>query len=229
MKVLKLGLQDDISHKAYGEFSRLCLTPGTDVRTAKDSFVRTRDLFIRQHRIEEFCDRTFELSERLKKKGNTSLSTLFISELGKMCQSFRLYEQAEALLNIAIENYQKNKDGLHELARLVDLENMYKFLNYRRGTFDVLKRKKDCCKRILNNYDENAAHFESLHVKPTSKTNVQIQLAFTYSTLARMLERTKPENAIALYQKAKKIYEEIGRTREVAYLEEKLKRLSINL
>lgn len=223
MKVLNSGLQDDIFHKAYGEFSRLCMTPGTNIETAKNSFVRTRDLFIRKHRVEEFCDRTFELSEKLKEKGNNSLSTLFVSELGKTCQSFQLYEQAEALFNIAIENYQKSKDGLHELARLVDLENMYKRLRYRRGLFNVLNRKKDCCKRIINNYDENALHFESVHIKPTSKTNVQVQLAFTYSNLAEMLERRKPENAIKLYQKAKDIYEELGREREVAYLKKRLK------
>lgn len=225
MKVLNSGLQDDIFHKAYGEFSRLCLTPGTDIGVAKDSFVRTRNLFIRKHRVEEFCDRTFELSEKLKEKGNTSLSSLFVSELGKTCRSFRLYEQAEALLNIAIENYQKSKDGLHELARLVDLEDMYKLLNYRRGLFDVLNRKKECCKRVIANYDENAAHFESVHIKPTPKTNVQVQLAFTYSTLAQMLERRKPENAIKLYQKAKNIYEELGREQEVAYLKKRLKDL----
>lgn len=98
MKVLNSGLQDDIFHKAYGEFSRLCLTPGTDIGVAKDSFVRTRNLFIRKHRKEEFYDRTCELSEKLKEKGNTSLSSLFVSEMlerRKPENAIKLYQKAK--------------------------------------------------------------------------------------------------------------------------------------
>ncbi len=226
MKVLpKIILQEDVYHKTFNDFIKRCMTSHTELTGAKKDFMQVKDLFVRGHQLEDFCDRTTQLSEQLKSNGKQTLSDLLINELGKLCLSFRLNDNAEKFLNMSIENFRAKKDGLHELARLTDLEYMYKFTRNRRGIFDILNRKKECCKRIINNYEENVENFQSLHIKPASKSNVQIQLAFAYSDIAKMIERKKPDNAIILYEKAKKIYEDLGRKKEIAYLEEKLRRM----
>ena len=225
MKVIKFGSVENIFQKTYNDFSRSCRQINPELANIRSRFNDVRDIFIRGNQVNAFCDNTINLSNQLKTEGNTDLSTFLLNELSKLCVQFNMYKKAEELLFIAIDNSRKNQDGLHELARIIDLERIYKATGNRKAMFQILAQKKECCKRVIANYDENLANFRTIHRNPTTKKDVQVQLAFTYSDLAKMLERRKPVDSIKLYTKAKQIYEEVGRPKEVAYLEEKLRRI----
>lgn len=62
--------------------------------------------------------------------------------------------KAEELLHIALENSRKKNDGLHELARLTDLEYLYKNLNDRKICLIYFNRKKNAAKRLLLNMNK---------------------------------------------------------------------------
>lgn len=80
--------------------------------------------------------------------------------------------------------------------------------------------------KVIAEYEQNVKNYDSILKKPTPKEGVQTQLAFTYSDLAHMLERRKPKDAVNLYTKCRNIYESLGRERETAYLNERIRRLS---
>lgn len=223
--LLKMGKQSDIFQSAYANFSRRCLRPNPEILSAKSDYIEIRDMFVHGGMVEDFCNRTVKLSDELKLNGNGRLSDLLINELSKLCVNFNMHAKAEELLHIALENSRKKNDGLHELARLTDLEYLYKNLNYRKDLFNIRKQKKECCKRVIADYEQNVKNYDSILKKPTPKEGVQTQLAFTYSDLAHMLERRKPQDAVNLYTKSKNIYEGLGKERETAYLTERIRRL----
>lgn len=226
--LLNSNIQQNICPKLYSEFSKRCLNntiEATNIKLAKADFLKVRDVFIKQKQIEDLCDRTLNLSQELKNNGNSQLSDILINEIGKLCLSFNRKSKAEELLLMAVDNSRAKNDGLHELARLTDLEYLYKNSNERKKLFEILNQKKACCKRIIANYDENAANFNSIFRKPTTKRGVQVQLAITYSTLGQMLERRRPENAIKLYSKSFDIYKDLEYTKESNYLATRIKRL----
>ena len=228
MKVLfRLGDQNFIT-KAYEEFSERCLAKTQDIVSTKSDFKTIGDLFIREKKVDDFCEKTLNLSKQLNKNGQSGLSDLFINELSKICVNLN-FPKAEEFLKIALENSRKNKDGFHELARLTDLEYLYRNNNDRKALFSILRQKKACCKNVIENYDENLKNYASIHRAPTSKKSIKTQLAFTYSDIAEMLERKKPEDAINLYEKSKNIYIELGQQRESDYLKERIRRITARL
>lgn len=229
MKFLaKLGPQQNFIKNAYADFSKRCFSPSQDYRTAKAEFKNLGDMFLRERQIEEFCEKTLDLSKQLNENGKSGLGALFINELSKLCVNLR-HPNAEEYLRLALETNRKKKDGFHELARLTDLEYLYRNTNNRRGLFNVLRQKKSCCKNIIANYDEHLKNYESINRAPTSKSGVKTQLAFTYSDIAGMIERRSPEDAINLYEKSKNIYIELGQQRETDYLKERIRRITARL
>ena len=229
MKVLlKLGAQENLIKKAYADFSERCLSSNPEINAAKANFKKVRDLFVHENQTEDFYQRTIELSQKLNEQGNRNLGDLLINELSKLCLNLKL-PKAEECLKIALENSRRKNDGLHELARLTDLEYLYKDNNNRKALFAILRQKKDCCKKIIEDYNNNVVSYSSIHKAATSKDKVKTQLAFTYSDIAGMLERKKTEDAINLYEKSKNIYIELGQQRESNYLKEKIRRITAKL
>ena len=226
MKVLckmgRLWTNDEFVHNTYKKFSNSCFDKNTDILTLKRGFKDIGDMFIRSNKLDDFYDKTLNLTERLKSNGNMKLSDMLVNELGKMCLYFNKPNHAEEALKMAVENCRRKNDGLHELARLSDLEILYRNNNSRHDLFRVLRRKKECCKRILKNYEENVANYDSIVKAPTSKEGVQVQLAFTYSDLAKMIEKRKPLDAIKMYQKSRDIYSSLNALKEVRYYDKRI-------
>lgn len=229
MKVLlKLGSQENFIQKAYTDFSRRCLDSIPEYNKTKSDFRYLGDLFIHEKKTDDFCEKTVELSRQLNEKGKSGLGDLLINELSKLCLRLRL-PQAEDYLKIALENSRKKSDGLHELARLTDLEYLYKTSNDRKNLFSILRQKKACCKKLIENYDENVSNYATINRAPTTKDGIKTQLAYTYSDLAGMLERRKPEDAINLYSKSQNIYIELGQQKETDYLKERIRRITARI
>ena len=222
LRMGQIGTSEEFVQQAYKKFSTYCLNSRVDVIMARQDFKDVGDLFVKTNELESFCDKTIELSRELRENGNLRLSDILINELSKLCLSFSNYNRAEELLLVAIRNCQNKNDSLHELARLIDLEKLYKETNNRKALFQILGMKKACCKKILNNYEDSVSNYDSILKNPTSKKSVEIQLAFTYSALAEMLERRKPEDALRMYQKVREIYQAIKCPKEVEFYDKKI-------
>lgn len=217
MKVIKFGSINDIFQKKYNDFTLRCLNPNASIPRVKDTYLDVQDLFVRSGQVQDFFDKTLDLSKQLEGRGNTALSTLLVNELSKLCRAFVLRPNSENVFYKAINNFRQNHDSMHELARIIDLEQIYRMNGDRRNLFKVLHMKKNCCKRILANYEESVANFQSIHKMPTPRKNIQIQLGHVYSALGDMLAREKPDDAIAAYEKSIEINKKLGRHRAVDY------------
>lgn len=219
MKVLhKLGSVNDIFQRKYNIFSKNCFDKNTSLEKVKFDFYTTQDLFVKSGQVEEFTNKTNILCNAIENIGNRNISDLLINELSKLCVNFNLQESSEKIIYRAIMNCRKNKDGLHELARIIDLEKIYT-KNKNKKLVKILNMKKNCCEKILKDYNSNARNFRSLIKIPTSKYYVEAQLATTYCQLAEKVAPNQPNNAIALLQKAKMINKKLKRYRAANYNE----------
>lgn len=216
MKVIR-GSVDEIFQSAYKNFSKNCNSTSISMPEIKENYREVRDLFVKSGQVQQFYDKTLELSKQIDSCGNSNICTLLLNELSKFCMSFKLRETPESILERTIVRFRENNDSLHELARIVDLEEVCQQSGNRRGLFRALQQKKDCCKKILADYEESAKNFVSIHRQPATKESIQSQLAFTYSNLAQMLLYKKPQDAIALYKKSLEINEKLGNLRAVSH------------
>ncbi len=196
--------------KSFGRFKDSCLDTNVPIRDVKTQYVRTLRKFINQKKVQEFYDRTKLLSVDAEQKGDTKLSSLLINELGKLSTQFKLRDNPENILHKAVSVCRQSDDGMHELARLGDLEKLYMRTCEDDKLFNVLKAKVDCCKKILQNYQEYAEHFSSVSKKPTSPNSIKTQLSYTYAALADMLAQTNHNEAIRLLDKSIDINLELG-------------------
>ena len=219
MKVLyKLGSVNDIFQKKYNIFSKNCFDKNTSLEKIKFDFYTTQDLFVKSGQVKKFADKTNILCNAIENIGNKNISDLLINELSKLCVNFNLQESSEKIIYRAIMNCRKNKDGLHELARIIDLEKIYT-KNNNKKLVKTLNMKKNCCEKILKDYNNNAKNFKSIIKIPTSKYDVEALLARTYCQLAEKIAPHQPDNAIILLRKSRMINRKLKRYRAADYAE----------
>lgn len=217
-----IGSCETIYGKAYGDFSSRCIGRKIPLAALKDDFLEVRDLFVKSGQAQEFYDRTLSLSKNIEHNGDNELHALLLNELSKFCMRFKLRQTPESILQKVIQTFQKNNDSMHELARLNDLEQVYQYSGDNYRLFKTLSRKKDCCKRILADYESSAKHFVSLHKVPTSKTSIQSQLAYTYANMATMLKHKNPKDALAMFKKSIEIYQKLGNDKAIIYAQKQI-------
>ena len=63
-----------------------------------------------------------------------------------MCVNFNLQKSSEKIIYRAIKNCRRNKDGLHELARIIDLEKV-STKNNNKDLVKILNMKKNVVKK----------------------------------------------------------------------------------
>ena len=219
MKVLyKLGSVNDIFQKKYNIFSKNCFDKNTSLEKIKFDFYTTQDLFVKSGQVKKFADKTNILCNAIENIGNKNISDLLINELSKLCVNFNLQESSEKIIYRAIKNCRRNKDGLHELARIIDLEKV-STKNNNKDLVKILNMKKKCCEKILKDYNSNAKNFKSIIKIPTSKYDVEALLARTYCQLAEKVAPHQPNNAIILLRKSRMINRKLKRYRAADYAE----------
>lgn len=219
MKVIfKAGSQNEIFQKVFDDLRQKCISQKRpSLSKIKDQFVMAQDLYVRSGQVQEFYDKTIKLADEIEANGNFKLSSLLINELCKLGRDFDINTNLENILFRAINNSRRNHDGFHELARITDLEMLYKYSAGKREVYRALGMKKHCCKRIIANYDENVRNFASIHKEPTPIEVVKSLLAYTYSSIGDMLTLTRPIDAIGAYNKSRAINLELGKYRAADY------------
>lgn len=147
MKVLyKLGSVNDIFQKKYNIFSKNCFDKNTSLEKIKFDFYTTQDLFVKSGQVKKFADKTNILCNAIENIGDKNISDLLINELSKLCVNFNLEKSSERIIYRAIKNCRRNKDGLHELARIIDLEKV-STQNNNKDLIKILNIKKNVVKK----------------------------------------------------------------------------------
>jgi len=226
MKVIaKIGNPLPPYNILYKKFASRCLSEPENLEPLKNDFTELKDIFVRGRQVEKFCSQTTTLVNNLTAGGKFKLANIFTGEVGKLYMQIGQYKKAEPYILLSKQISKEFNDNLHVLARLNDLEIIYKKLGWRHSMFAVFKEKKDCIKYILKNYEKNANNYCSIHRAPTALEAVKIQLAYTYTGLAKLLMHNKPQDGIRALEKAGAIYAELGKAKELHYLEEKINRI----
>ena len=207
----------------YSNFERNCHTVSDcNFAEVKDTFQKLNAEYTKQGFGRQFFFNSEQLTDNLIKNGNFRLANILINELGKIYMRIGKNDLAEKTIMQSMDISTQLNDNLHVLARLSDLEILYKKSGNRKRLFQILHDKKQCAKDIINDYDNCVKNFQSLHREPASLDAVKKQLAYTYSGLADLLMHSKPKDSLKLTQKAKEIYDELGQQKEAEYLKIKI-------
>lgn len=221
--VFKANCSNDIFKEVYNNFSQKCLDGNSSVKNVRRNFYSVKALFVKNGQVQDFFDRTTQLCEEIEKKGHQKISDLLINELSKLCRLFAIRGNVEKIFCKAIDNCQRNKDGFHELARINDLEDFYRCENRKKDLLRVLARKKNCCKRIIKDYDENLRNFRTIARSPTTIEEIKTQLGRVCIEMADMLTFNRPDDAIALYKKAIEVNSELKLYNAICYAKHRIK------
>lgn len=209
--------------KLYKTFCRNCNSAPQDLFGAKKEFANLERIFIPNNRAQELTSRTENFIEHLSERGNNKLADILTNELGKLHLRIGNYPEAEKFTIQSIKNNYAEQDLIHAAARFSDLEIIYKNLGDQKGIYQALHDKKSCIKEILSDYDFYKQKFQSIVRPPTTKESLQVQLAYTYTELSKLLLFNKPKDSCKALVKAKEIYDELGKTKEINYYKNRIR------
>lgn len=219
------NLQKAMMKKMFASFSKSCVNEELPLNDLKTQFYHLSNAFSKKGMGDSFCNSTQTLVSELEKSGDFKLANILISELGKFCSRTGNNEAAEFIFSKALALSEKMGDKIHMVARYTDLEMLYKEAGDKKALYKTLKAKISLLKDIIKNYDSDVSKFSTISKKPTTIENVKTQLAFAYSDLADLLKFSKIDDAIKLVCKSKDLYADLGRQKEVNYLEVKVRNL----
>lgn len=211
-----------IFEQMYSDFARNTKFTNPNAKDIKSKLKKLEFISIAENKTDLFCYQSEMLANTLIKRGNLNIGNIILGEIIKLLLNIGQLDNAEIIVKKAIEISKKQNDKIHIMARLSDLEYIYKQQRKRKELYYVLGQKKIYAKEIIQNYEQNAQNYQTVNKKATSLDSIKIQLARVYTELARLLEYKKPDDSTRALEKAKSIYEEINRPEEVTYLSNKI-------
>lgn len=199
-----------------------CIKYPDNTRRAKENFFKLEALCYSSNQHDTFCANAQKLAEHLQKNGKIKLANIFFAELGKIYGAIGKTKLAEETIEKSIEISNCMGDQIHVMARLTDLEIIFKKNRNGKKLYTTLIRKIECGKQILENYELYEKNFNTISKRPANKNGIKIQMAFAYSDLADIIKHKRPNHSIKLLEKAKEIYKSLEKETEVKYLEKKI-------
>ncbi len=216
-------------YKGYKNFVKNFSKESVSQNEIKTEFIYLQDRFVKEGQTEAFCANSENLIEQLITNGREKIANILLNELGKLHLRKKHFPLAEKYIIMSLNLSKNFKDNFHVLARLNDLERIYKATGERKKLLGVLHNKKECIKEIINNYDVSVKNYQSIVRPPTSLDAVMVQLAYTYSDISDLLLRRRPQDSLNATVKARNIYQKLGRAKETQYLNVKIERIAQRL
>lgn len=214
MKVLRtINPNSNMFQHAYKRLSTVCFDKDYTLHDIKTEYSRAQDLFVANGQARNFFKQTLGLTNHVESQGDIGVSALLLNELSKLAVACGFKKDAEKLLYRSIETHRQSSDSLHELARINDLEMLYQKGYGKKKNFKALRMKKECCKKVLENYEESKRNFMSFNKMPTSIESVATQLAYTYGRIGELLGCNNAVDAIRALNKSRMINLQLGRYR----------------
>ena len=163
-----------------------------------------------------FADNIFNFAQRMQKIGIDDLPGIIFSTLMKM--PFLNPEVRELYALKGLEYAQEKGDVIHQLARLVDLEKLYKQNKNTHKYTRILFQQEKVLISICNDFKSAKRNFKTYTRENNQLNHYEMELAKTRVDIAKVILKSNPNQAKILLEKAGKIFEREGRQKEVDFV-----------
>ena len=172
-----------------------------------------------------FAENIFNFAENMRKIGIDDLPGIIFSTLMKM--PFLKPEVKEHYALKGLEYAQEKGDVIHQLARLVDLEKMYKQNKNTHKYTRILFQQEKVLINICNNFKSAKRNFKTYTRENNQLSHYEMELAKTRVDIAKVILKSNPNLAKTLLEKSGKIFERENRQKEVDFINLLLEQISI--
>ncbi len=152
----------------------------------------------------------------MRKIGIEDFPGIIFSNLMKM--PFLKPQVKEFYAQRALEYAQEQGDTIHVLARLVDLEKMYKKNKDTRKYARVLFQQEKALISICNDFKRAKRNYKTYSRGRSQLKQYEMELAKTRVDIAKVIIKSNPKQAKIILEKAKTTFEREERQKEVDFV-----------
>ena len=163
-----------------------------------------------------FAGNIFDFAENMRKIGIEDFPGIIFSNLMKM--PFLKPQVKEFYAIKALEYAEEQGDTIHILARLVDLEKMYKQNKDTHKYARVLFRQEKALIKICNDFEGAKRNYKTYSREHSGLKKYEMELAKTRVDIAKVILKTNPKQAKIILEKARNIFGREGRQKEVEFV-----------
>ena len=163
-----------------------------------------------------FASNIYEFAEKMRKIGIDDLPGIIFSHLIKL--PFLKPQVRELYALKGLEYAQEQGDIIHILARLVDLEKLYKQNKDSHNYTKVLFQQEKALASICNDFKYAKRNYRTYSREHNQLKHYEIELAKTRVDIAKVILKTNPKQAKIILEKARTIFEREGRQKEVDFV-----------
>ena len=171
-----------------------------------------------------FASSIFEFAEKMRKCGIDDLPGIIFSHLMKL--PFLKPQVKELYATKGLEYAEEQGDVIHILARLVDLEKLYKQNKDTHKYARVLFQQEKVLISICNDFRDAKRNYRTYSREHNQLKHYEVELAKTRVDIAKVILKTNPKQAKIILEKAKSLFEREGRQKEVDFVNLLLSELS---
>ena len=164
----------------------------------------------------DFAGSIFNFAEKMQELGIKDLPGIIFSYLMKM--PFLKPEVKELYALKGLEYAEEQGDIIHVLARLVDLEKLYRQNKNTHNYTRVLFKQEKALVSICGNFKSAKRNYRTYSKEHNQLKHYEMELAKTRVDIAKVILKTNPLHAKILLKKAKTIFEREGRQKEVDFV-----------
>ena len=234
----------------YGLYNNMVKITKLEINTLNNDFYRFRSRIIQSRKQDNtyfvskmsafekkykkagleinFAREIFSFAEILREKGIKDLPGIIYSSLAKM--PFLNIQLKEQYALKGLEYAQEQGDSIHTLARLVDLEKIYKYKGNTHNYVAVLFQQEKILDSICKNFKDAKSNYRTYSRQNSSIDKYEIELAKTRVDIAKVIIKSNPRLAKILLERACKVFKHTNRQKEVDFVNSMLAEIhNINL
>lgn len=163
-----------------------------------------------------FASSIFEFAQSMRKLGIEDFPGIIFSSLMKM--PFLKPNVKEFYALKGLEFAEEQCDTIHTLARLVDLEKLYKKSGDNHKYTRILFRQEKVLEKICNDFKGAKRNFKTYSRNHSQLKQYEIELAKTRVDIAKVILKSNPKQAKIILEKARMIFEREDRQKEVDFV-----------
>ncbi len=163
-----------------------------------------------------FASNIFEFAEKMRKMGIDDFPGIIFSNLMKM--PFLKPQVKEFYAIKALEFAEERGDTIHVLARLVDLEKMYKKSGETHKYARVLFRQEKALIKICSDFKSAKDNYKTYSRKHNQLKKYEMELAKTRVDIAKVILKSNPKQAKIILEKARTVFDREKRQKEVDFI-----------
>lgn len=164
-----------------------------------------------------YAESIFSFAEALRRMGINDLPGIIYSNLMKM--PFLNPQIKEFYAKKGLMYAQDQGDLLHILARLVDLEKIYKQTKQNHKQKMILFEEEKVLMNICSNFSNARDSYRTYSRPNSSRKKYELELAKTRVDIAKFILKTAPNQARTKLIKARRVFERESRVKEVGFVD----------